>query len=132
MTRDKLNDYRQQWTTDTDIGRNLRFSTESRLAGNAANDRFQSVSVRYLPGTPKVLEVFRERLIEKYGILGLCVLRFSLGNLEFVNFNSLKASVTSIGVELKPYELNQVGINCLIPLGLRLLSYVTAVKIFNW
>ena len=109
MTREKLNDYRRQWTTDTEIGRNFRFSTETRSAGNAANDRFQSVSVRYLPGTPKALEIFRERLIEKYGILGLCVLRFSLGKSDVINYNSLKASVSSIGVEVKPFELNQVS-----------------------
>ena len=108
MTREKLEEYRKKWTTDNEVGRQYRFQTETRTAGNAVNKSFQTLSVRFLPGTPKALEDFRERLIEKYGILAVCVLRFSLGNSDFINFRNLRAAITSIGVEIKPYDLNQV------------------------
>lgn len=110
MTREKLEEYRKKWTMDNEVGRQYRFQTETRTAGNAANKIFQTLSVRFLPGTPKSLEEFRERLIEKYGILGLCVLRFSLGNSDFISFRNLKAAISSIGVDIKPYDLNQVRV----------------------
>eukprot|EP01036_Dinobryon_divergens_P026673 gene26674-35349_t len=108
MTREKLEEYRKKWTIDNEVGRQYRFQTETRTAGNAVNKSFQTLSLRFLPGTPKSLEDFRERLIEKYGILGLCVLRFSLGNSDFITFRNLKASISSIGVDIKPYDLNQI------------------------
>ena len=114
MTREKLEEYRKKWTTDNEVGRQYRFQTETRTAGNAVNKSFQTLSVRFLPGTPKALEDFRERLIEKYGILAVCVLRFSLGNSDFIHFRNLKAAITSIGVEIKPYDLNQVRLFPLI------------------
>lgn len=110
MTREKLEEYRKKWTVDNEVGRQYRFQTETRTAGNAVNKSFQTLSLRFLPGTPKSLEEFRERLIEKYGILGLCVLRFSLGNSDFITFPNLKASISSIGVDIKPYDLNQVRV----------------------
>ena len=109
MARDKLEEYRKKWTTDSEVGRQYRFQTETRTAGNSANKNFQTPSVRFLPGTPKSLESFRERLIEKYGILGLCVLRYGLGNSEFLSFNQLKNGIQSIGIDVKPYELNQIA-----------------------
>jgi hypothetical protein len=108
LSRDKLEEYRKQWTTDTEIGRTYRFNTETRLAGNAISDKFQTHSVRFLPGTPKSLENFREKLVEKYGILALCVLRFSLGKSEIMSSREFKSILNSLGIDLKQYEIIQV------------------------
>ncbi len=96
-----------KWTCDTDIGRKIRFQTESRLAGNAANKKFVVDSLRMLPGTPRALENVREKIVERYGILAFCALRHFIGK-GVVHCNKFKGALRDIGIDIKQFEINQV------------------------
>lgn len=106
ITREQLEAYRKQWTTESEIGRKVRYITESRLAGNQANAKFQMSCIRFLPGTPKALENFRERLIEKFGVLGLAAMRCYVG-LPLMTISELKERLSMSDVEIKGFEFNQ-------------------------
>eukprot|EP01034_Spumella_vulgaris_P042248 gene42248-52385_t len=71
LPRDKLEAYRKNWTSDSEVGRKFRYQTESRLAGNAVNHKFQVQSLRFLPGTPKALETYRSTLVERFGLFAI-------------------------------------------------------------
>ena len=107
LPRDKLEEYRNHWTCDNEVGRKFRFQTESRHAGNSANDKFQVTCLRFLPGTPKALEVYRERVVERFGIFGLSAIKHYLGK-GVIACSTLQQRLKSSGVEIKQYELNQV------------------------
>jgi hypothetical protein len=112
LPRDKLNAYRQKWTTDNEVGRKFRFQTESRQAGNAANNKFQVNSLRFLPGTPKALENYRVKLVNRFGLFAMAALRFyvlSLG--DSVTPAQLKTALADCGADIKPFEFNQVSFN---------------------
>ena len=97
-----LQNYREQWTTDTALGRNLRYQTESRRSTNVV-----SSVIRLLPGTPKSLEHFRERLLVKYGILGLSALRYSVGS-GIISCSRLSSLISKLDVKLNRAEFDQV------------------------
>ena len=79
MSREELVNYQKKWSSDTPASQTIRFQTENRRAGNAANAKFQTPSLRLLPGTPRVLETYRSKLLEMYGVLALAVFRYHIG-----------------------------------------------------
>lgn len=88
--------------------RKLRFQTESRNAGNAAGAKFKVASIRMLPGTPKALEAFRERTIERYGILAICAMKYYLGS-GTIETAQLRTGIKDLGTKISPLEINQVN-----------------------
>jgi len=109
-TREALEKYRKTWTTDSDLARSIRYQTESRRAGNATPNDFQVNSLRLLPGTPKQLERFRERLVEKYGILALTALRHALGS-GLISSHQLRSAIATIDVPITRADFSQVRNN---------------------
>ena len=107
ISHDKLKEYHLHWSSDTPCARNMRFTTENRRQGNAANKLFQTPSLRILPGTPRILERFRENLIERYGVLALCAARFYIGK-GIITCNELKVGINKTGIKLSPPEVNQI------------------------
>jgi hypothetical protein len=107
LTREQLETYRKNWTTESEIGRQVRYVTESRIAGNMANSKFQMSCIRYLPGTPKSLENFRERVIEKFGILGLPALRCYVGT-GAMPIKEMQEKIKMSDVVLKGFEFDQM------------------------
>lgn len=107
ITHDQLQQYHQHWSSDTPCARTMRFTTENRRQGNAANKLFQTPSLRTLPGTPRVLERFRENLIERYGVLALVVARYYIGK-GIITCNELKVGLNKTGIKLSPPEVNQI------------------------
>lgn len=106
---DVLGQYRKKWTNDTPHSVAMRFQTESRRAGNSGTTkRFEVRSVRYLPGTPIAFERFRDRLLEKYGILGMSCLRYAIGPLEEVSSADFYKLVQSCKVEVSKQEIQQM------------------------
>lgn len=106
LSREALETYRQNWTADTEVGRNVRFITESRLAG-ACIKKFGVRTVRLLPGSPKALENFRERLIERFGIFGLSAMRDIVGSGD-IAFSKLREGIQLSGVQINKYEFDQI------------------------
>ena len=115
LSRDKLLEYRQKWTTDKEANRKIRFQTESRIAGNAAAGKFLTNNLRVLPGTPKSMEVYRERAVERYGIFAMSALKLHIG-IDPLAIGEFRARIRNIGVDIKPYELSQVS-NKISPLN---------------
>lgn len=113
LNEDQLEQYRKTWTTDNSFSRHLRFQTESRRSANSGlPENFQVVSVRYLPGTPKPVEHFRERLLERFGILGVTVMRYYIGP-SMISWKTLRNIInTKLEIKMKQAELNQV--NCFV------------------
>ena len=85
----------------------MRFQTENRRAGNAANKNFQTPSLRLLPGTPRTLETYRSKLLEEYGVLALAVFRYNIGKGE-MSCNEWKSRMSATGIKLYPHEINQI------------------------
>lgn len=107
LSREKLLDYRRQWTCDKESNRKIRFQTESRIAGNAAAGKFLTNTLRILPGAPKSMESYRERLVERYGHFAMSALRLHIGT-ESLSCREFRARISEVGVDIKPYELSQV------------------------
>ena len=104
-----LDNYRKAWTNDTVESRNMRFQTESRRAGNGgAPDRFKVPSVRYLPGTPIAFERFRERLVERFGILAMSSLRSAVANRAEISSGDFYKLVHGIGIKMIRVEIEGV------------------------
>lgn len=96
--------------------RKTRFTTETRLAASkAVNEQFVVVSVRPLPGSPKALELLREKLIERYGLLALMVVRYQFGK-GMLTIDEFREKIKGLGMELKLFETNQVRyiLHCVI------------------
>ena len=109
MDDEKLARYRQQWTVEHPRSRHARYETESRRATNIYNpSQFQVSSVRYLPGTPRPVEHFRERLVEKFGILSFCFLRREIGGPGQVSIKQLQQIVKRLELRFTFAEFNQV------------------------
>lgn len=107
MSRDELVDYQKTWSSDTPASRTMRFQTENRRAGNAANKNFQTPSLRLLPGTPRILETYRSKLLEEYGVLALAVFRYNIGK-GVMSCQEWKTRITATGIKLYPHEVNQM------------------------
>ena len=107
MTRQELEEYQRTWSSDTPASRAMRFQTENRRAGNAANKSFQTPSLRLMPGTPVMIEQFRLKLIEKYGVLALPVLRYFIGKGQ-ISCNEWKSRMALTEIKLFPHEINQI------------------------
>jgi hypothetical protein len=107
MSRDELVNYQKTWCSDTPASRTMRFQTENRRAGNAANKNFQTPSLRLLPGTPRVLESYRSKLLEMYGVLALAVFRHHIGKGE-MSCQEWKTRLLATGIKLYPHEVNQI------------------------
>ena len=103
----QLDEYRRTWTSDVPASRDMRYQTESRRAGSNMPLKFQTSSVRMLPGTPRALEKFREKLITGHGILAMSVLRFYMGSGNIVR-SQLQESFTLMEVDMDRSEFNQV------------------------
>ena len=58
-------------------------------------------------GTPKALESLRERLIERYGIFAMSVIRCNVG-VGMISCDDLRQSITRTGVKLDRFEMNRV------------------------
>lgn len=107
MSREELVNYQKTWSADTPASRTMRFQTENRRAGNAANKNFQTPSLRLLPGTPRMLETYRSKLLEEYGVLGLAVFRYNIGG-GVMSCAEWKARIAATGVKMYPHEVNQI------------------------
>jgi len=107
MPRAQLEAYQQTWSSDTPASRAMRFQTENRRAGNAANKNFQTPSVRLMPGTPIMIEKYRQLLIDKFGVLALPVLRFHFGKGE-MSCTEWKKRMAATEVKPFPHEVNQI------------------------
>jgi hypothetical protein len=110
LSREKLLESRNKWTCDNEANRKIRFQTESRIAGNAAAGKFLTHSLRILPGTPKSMEVYRSRLVERYGIFAMSALRLYIGCQE-LSIPEFRSKIREVGVDVKPYELSQVRLD---------------------
>lgn len=109
VNAEELDKYRKTWTNDTVESRTMRFETESRRAGNGgAPSKFKVHSVRFLPGTPIAFERFRERLIERYGILGFSSLRHSMGGRREITSSELQKIINGLGVAMSKIEVGQM------------------------
>lgn len=106
ISREKLTSYREHWTVDAGISRILRFQTEANRGSEFLSNKFRVSTVRLLPGTPKSLESMREKVIEKYGILGITVARYHLSN-GTQSCNEFLARIKKLGVQLTLAESNQ-------------------------
>lgn len=105
----KLEAYRKNWTNDTPASRSMRFQTESRRAGNSGTKpEFSVQSVRFLPGTPIAFERLREKLLERYGILGMSALRSALGNAKEVSSADFFKAMKTAAVEVSRVEIQQM------------------------
>ena len=59
---EKLQEYRQKWTSDNPVGRMMRFQTEAlRTSNSAVPQKFRVNRVRFMPGTPVPVEKLREK-----------------------------------------------------------------------
>lgn len=108
MQREKLEEYRKQWTTDSDTHKEMRFRTESRAATNqAAAKKFRVHTLRMLPGTPKAMEDYRKRLVDRYGVF--CVGKFKLQvGKQALSSDALWLKMKGLDVSIKPYEFSQM------------------------
>ena len=107
----QLDIYRKTWTHDTPESRSMRFQTESRRAGNgSAPEKFAVRSVRYLPGTPIAFERFRDRLIERYGILAMSTLRNLINNRNELTSAEFYALIKASGLAMVRTETSSVSI----------------------
>lgn len=102
LRREELEEYRSKWTTDTPEMRTLRFRSEAR----------PNPVLRRLPGTPMAFERLREKVIEKFGILGLSTLRAALGKDRILGLNELSAATRKIGIEVSKFDINAVRLFC--------------------
>mmetsp|Transcript_8513 Transcript_8513/g.14129 ORF Transcript_8513/g.14129 Transcript_8513/m.14129 type:complete len:352 (+) Transcript_8513:43-1098(+) len=107
MSREDLKKYRKEWTCDSEVNRNLRFQTESRIAANQVAGKFATTCLRSLPGTPKSVETYRDRVIERFGIFALSALRHYFG-MEGMSSGEFRQKFRDLGVEIKAYELSQL------------------------
>jgi len=107
MPREQLVAYQQKWSSDTPASRTMRFQTENRRAGNAANKLFQAKCLRLLPGTPIILERFREQLIERHGVLALARVRHCVGRGN-CSCDEFRSKLAACQVKLTPTDVNQI------------------------
>ncbi len=107
MSRDELEQYQKTWSSDTPASRTMRFQTENRRAGNAANKNFQTPTLRLFPGTPIIIEQFRTKLLEQYGILALSVLRNHMGS-GSMSCDEWRERLAATQIKLYPHEVNQI------------------------
>ena len=108
ISRDSLENYRKKWSSDTAASRSIRFQTESRRANDFLPSKFQVPSLRMLPGAPKSLENFRQKLIEKYGILAMSILRYNMGRDLTVSSAKLREVFASLAVGTSQSEVSQI------------------------
>lgn len=103
-----MENYRKTWCSDPEFQRHRRFLTETRLSSGVIGKQFTVPCVRSLPGTPKSLELCREQLIEKYGLFSYTMMKAILGSNSEVSATDFRRTLTSLGCDLKPYQLNQI------------------------
>ncbi len=108
LDRETLENYRKTWSSDPEFQRHRRFLTETRLANGVVGKQFTVATVRPLPGTPKSLELCREQLVEKYGLFALTMVKAMLGSDTEVPASEFRRAISSLGCNLKPYQLNQI------------------------
>ncbi len=108
LDNEQLAAYRKQWTVDNPVARHVRYETESRRAGNfGTHSDFHVPSVRYLPGTPRPIEQFRERLLQKYGVLSFSILRDRIGG-PTISCRNIQKVINSLEFKTTFAEFNQV------------------------
>ena len=107
MPREQLVAYQQKWSSDTPASRTMRFQTENIRAGNAANKLFQTKTLRLLPGTPVILERFRELLLERHGVLALARVRHCMGK-GAITCKEFRTRLANCQVKLTPADVNQI------------------------
>jgi hypothetical protein len=78
------------------------------MAGGAVGAKFNVNTVRALPGTPKPYEVYREQMIARYGLFAFTVVKYHLGKGESMTLRDFRQALKDSGMEMKPYEVNQV------------------------
>jgi hypothetical protein len=106
-----LETYRKSWTNDTEESRKMRFQTESRRAGNgSAPAKFAVESVRFLPGCPIAFERFRERLIERFGILAMSSVRSAIAGRTEMSSAEFYDLIKETGVKMSRIEIEQVRV----------------------
>lgn len=109
---EKLDAYRNTWTSDNPIGRMVRFQTEALRSANAAMPlKFQVNRVRFMPGTPVPVEKLREKLIERHGILAFSAMRHSLGKGK-VSGKKLQTVLKELGLEVSKADFCHVSFFC--------------------
>mmetsp|Transcript_26199 Transcript_26199/g.28575 ORF Transcript_26199/g.28575 Transcript_26199/m.28575 type:complete len:377 (+) Transcript_26199:59-1189(+) len=119
----QLESYRKTWTHDNnDKFRSIRWTTETQNSLNSGltNKQFLTTTIRLLPGTPKSFEVFRDLLINKYGILSFIVLKYEFyqvngGNNDYNNHHTneitiieLKKIINKLNINIKQHDVHQM------------------------
>jgi hypothetical protein len=120
---EQLEKYRDHWTHDTNNAiRQIRWSTETQRALNSGvlnKKKFETTSVRLLPGTPKSYEKFREVLFQKYGILSFVFLKYECyqitRNNDYNNHNTNEVGladfrniINTLQLGIKAHDINQM------------------------
>jgi len=104
---EKLEEYRQKWTTETDVMRKTRFATENTITQACAVTKdFKARTVRTLPGAPKVVETIRQKIIERGGTHGIRGIARSFRIMDNSNDKSLTFLEFKFG--LKDYGLKDI------------------------
>lgn len=109
LSADEIEKYRETWTHDIPAARDFRYQTETRRANNklAEFEHFHVPSVRLLPGTPKPVEIFREMMMEKYGILAFSMLRKEVGT-GYISHRQLQQVVRRLEISLTYAQFCQI------------------------
>lgn len=97
MSKEQLEEYRAKYSKDSPEIRGIRYTT----------DTLQGSALRRLPGTPMGFERLRNQLSEKFGVLGLTVLRATLGRGP-VSEARYNRALDSLALELSKHDLNTV------------------------
>ena len=80
-TREEVQQYRDEWTKDSPLGRSRRFKTTNNL-GPGAGTRYQTRQLRALPGAPMAVEQLREKVHRQAGSLGLVELKSTFASFD--------------------------------------------------
>jgi hypothetical protein len=135
MKKPDLEEYRKRWTTEESLAaREARYTSETRRAGNqtclqtnavtrSQTNKFVVRSVRFLPGTPRPVETFREKLVKQYGILSFVVLRHFCGPQTQISFRNIKTMFESLEFKTPYVEVNQVCVALVLLFVFRAVTY---------
>eukprot|EP01031_Cornospumella_fuschlensis_P029745 gene29745-35918_t len=101
MPVEKLEEYRRNWTVESDALREVRFATETRLASSVVGGgKFTTNTVRSLPGTPKAYEAYRQAIIEKYGLFAFTAVKYHFnldGQVETLSSREFRSAIARSG-----------------------------------
>lgn len=109
MSPNELEQYRKKWTVDPETFRSIHYTTETRSSASlAVQTKFAVHSIRLLPGSPKPLELLRDKLIEKFGFFAFSVVKSVYSNIDEMTVQEFRKSISGLQIDMKLFEINQV------------------------